>query len=66
MTINSYRPFVSVSVMSSFIVLDFICVHVCVFMILYVFVKTSAKTYKKSKQEVTPFQLVNDNGLNES
>ena len=66
MTINSYRAFVSVSVMSSFIVLDFIYVHVYVFMILYLFVKTGAKTYKKSKQEVTPFQLVNDNGLNES
>ena len=35
-------------------------------MILYLFVKTGAKTYKKSRQEVTPFQLVNDNVLNES
>ena len=30
-------------------------------------VKTGAKTYKKSRQKVTPFQLVvNYNGLNES
>ena len=29
-------------------------------------VKTGAKTYKKSRQKVTPFQLVNYNGLKES
>ena len=29
-------------------------------------VKTGAKTYKKSGQKVTPFQLVNYNGLKES